>query len=118
MVSTSLIAHASDTLSDSSTRKQEHSEWYEDFRNISLSIGNTSHSITSTLSLLSSSLSSGQPLPPYMVTPKPFEFVTRLEAIDKNLLSIQHITEPEYSAFVVIQLCAESMNRNLATLKK
>jgi hypothetical protein len=65
----------------------------------------TSNQITSTLSLLSSSLINGQPLPPHLELPQPFGFVKKLENIDHNILSVRHIEEPEYSAFAVIQIC-------------
>lgn len=116
LISAALMAHTSDTLVDSGSHDGQ-SQWANDFRGIAQSVGETSHGITLTLSLLSSSLTNGQPLPPFFETPKPFEFVERLQAIDKSILSVRHIAEPEYSAFVVIQLCAESLNINLILLK-
>lgn len=115
-VATSLIAHASETLAARGPDDSEQSQWSQDFRKVILSISQNTHRFTSTLSLLSASLSNAQPLPPFLELPKEFEFIERLEAVHPDILSVHHIAEPEYSAFVVIQICAESMNKNLAQL--
>ena len=70
------------------------------------------------LRLLSSCLSNGQALPPYLEMPQPFAFVRRLESIDKNILSVRHIGEPEYSAFAVLQICGGSVTADLEKLVK
>lgn len=94
------------------------SQWSTDFRKLLGSINSTSHQITSTLALLSSSLGNGQPLPPYLEVPKPFQFIKTLNSIDPDLLSVRHIAEPEYSAFAVIQICAQAVNADIAQLTK
>lgn len=99
-------------------RDREVSQWSNDFRKLIISVNSTSHHITSTLALLSSSLSNGQSLPPYLEMPKPFHLVKQLESIDQDLLSLRHINEPEYSAFAVIQICAQTVNQDVAKLTK
>lgn len=114
---TALISYASTsfTLDDND---QEKSAWSADFRRLTSSVSTTSHEITSLLSLLSSSMSNGQPLPPYLKLPEPFKFVKKLEAMDRDILSIRHIAEPEYSAFAVIQISAQCLIGDLEKLTK
>ncbi|KAK5111110.1 hypothetical protein LTR62_005309 [Meristemomyces frigidus] len=115
----SLISYASSTFSvhrDGAT--EEPSQWSTDFRKIVSQIDSTSHRVTSLLALLSSSISHGQPLPPYLDVPQPFQFVKQLHALDPDLLSVRHIAEPEYSAFAVLQVCAQAISEDVAKLKR
>ena len=66
--------------------------------------------------LMSSSLGSAQPLPPYVELPEPFQFVKMIEKVDRDILSVRHIAEPEYSAFAVMQIANTSLNADLAEL--
>lgn len=75
-----------------------------------------SNKITSLLSLMSSSLANAQPLPPYLDIPEPFQFVKLIESVDKDILSIRHLVEPEYSAFAVLQIVSQRINNDLAKL--
>ncbi|KAK5126657.1 hypothetical protein LTR85_009591 [Meristemomyces frigidus] len=86
----SLMGYASTTFSIHN-REGEVSQWSKDFRKLLMSVNSTSHQVTSLLALLSSSLSNGQPLPPYLETPKPFQFLKKLESIDPDLMSIRHV---------------------------
>ena len=79
---------------------------------------NTSNSITSLLSLLASSLSNGQPLPPYLQMPETFQLVRRLEHVDPDIVSVRHIAEPEYSAFAVMQVTSQCINTDIRKLVK
>jgi hypothetical protein len=76
----------------------------------------TSQSVTTLLSLLSSSITSGNPLPPYVRVPAPYQLSERLDKIDKDLLSIRHIAEPGYASFAVIQLGTKSLLDDLQKL--
>ena len=82
------------------------------------SVNVTANKTTSLLSLLSSSLSNAQPLPPYLDMPEPFQFVKQIESIDKDILSIRHIAQPEYSAFAVMQIVSQCINTDVALLTK
>jgi hypothetical protein len=64
----SLVGFASKSFRDD--QKSGNTQWNTSFRRVIDSIGFTSHDITSLLSLLSASISNGQPLPPYLVPPK------------------------------------------------
>jgi hypothetical protein len=112
------MAYASSTLSLNDKPAGDHTAWSNDFRRLVTDAHTTSNQITSILSLLSSCLSNGQALPPYLEMPQPFAFVRRLESIDKNILSVRHIGEPEYSAFAVLQICGGSVTADLEKLVK
>jgi hypothetical protein len=76
----------------------------------------TSHEITSLLALLSSSISSGQPLPPYLTAPEGFQLSKRLDAVDHDILSLRHIAEPGYAAFAVMAISTRCIHMDLQRL--
>ncbi|KAJ5247150.1 hypothetical protein N7468_002133 [Penicillium chermesinum] len=80
------------------------SEWLRDLRRLVGEAQVTTHEVTTLLCLLSASITNRQPLPPYLKTPRPYSFSKRLEALDKDILSIQHIAEPGFAAFAVLQI--------------
>ncbi|KAK5147335.1 hypothetical protein LTR32_001224, partial [Rachicladosporium monterosium] len=115
---TALMSHASLTFSThNKADATEESQWARDFRQLVSQTSTTSHKVTSLLALLSTSMSYGQPLPPYLEMPQPFQFVKKVDSIDPDLLSIRHIAEPEYSAFAVIQVCSQAVHADLEKLK-
>lgn len=113
-----LMAYASGSFSLDSTPLEERSKWSNDFRRLASSTSSTSNQIVSVLSLLSSSLTNAQPLPPYLQLPEPYGFVKKLERIDSDILSVRHIAEPEYSAFAVVQICGSSIVRDVENVVK
>jgi hypothetical protein len=111
------MAYASQTLSlHSSSTSASPTQWSSDFRRLVTDAHGTSNQITSVLSLLSSCLSNGQALPPYLELPQPYAFAQRIESIDKSILSVRHIDEPEYSAFAVLQVCGGCVMGDLERL--
>lgn len=113
-----LMSYASATFSvhqQQSHRDTGHglSEWSRDFRELASTTSHTSHAITSILALLSSCLSHGQALPPYLELPKPFQIVKEIDTIDPDLLSVRHIAHPEYSAFAVLQVCSVTVSQEI-----
>ncbi|KAJ6121608.1 hypothetical protein N7512_004073 [Penicillium capsulatum] len=74
--------------------------------------------VTSLLCLLSASITNRQPLPPYLKTPRPYSFSRRLEALDKNILSIKHIAEPGFAAFAVLQISTRCIVGDVERLMK
>ena len=76
----------------------------QDFRELLKTATHTSNEITSLLSLLSLSITTGQPLPPYMKTPTPFSLGRKLESMDRDILSLRHLAEPGYAAFAMMQV--------------
>jgi hypothetical protein len=100
----------------------DESEWLRDFRRFAGDLNITSHEITSTLCLVSASVSTSQPLPPYLKLPRPFDLGSRMEAIDPEVLSVSHILQPCYAAFAVLEiastLIAEEMNHVVRLVKE
>ena len=70
------------------------------------------------LCLLSSSVSSGQPLPPYLKAPQPYGLSKKLETLDRDILSVRHIAEPGYAAFAVMQVCSRAICNDIELLLK
>lgn len=115
--SQTLSLHSPSNLTAAEHQHTEQSQWSNDFRRLVTDDPHgTSHQITSVLSLLSSCLSNGQALPPYLELPQPYAFAQRIESIDKNILSVRHIDEPEYSAFAVLQICGGCVTADLEKL--
>ncbi|KAF7718156.1 Uncharacterized protein PECH_005608 [Penicillium ucsense] len=102
----SLLGYASDTLMRLSDDDEDESGsvWMHDFRKLVGTANVTTHEVTSLLCLLSASITNRQPLPPYLKAPRPYSFSKRLEALDKDILSINHIAEPGFAAFAVLQI--------------
>ncbi|GES64700.1 MFS transporter [Aspergillus terreus] len=100
----SLLGYASDTLLQLGDDDESNSAWLHDFKRLVASARVTSHEITSVLCLLSASITNRQPLPPYLKTPRPYSFSKRLEALDKDILSLRHIAEPGFATFAVLQI--------------
>lgn len=82
------------------------SEWLRDFRQFTAELQLTSHEMTSILCLVSASVTDGQPLPPYLQVPKPYGIAAKMESVDPGILSIQHINEPCYAAFAVLEVAS------------
>ncbi|KAL9044447.1 MAG: hypothetical protein Q9214_002412, partial [Letrouitia sp. 1 TL-2023] len=83
--------------------------WQQDFFRLMHTLSPTSEESTSLLSLLASSVTNGQPLPPYLKVPQPYRLTERLEALDRDILSVNHIAEPGYAAFAVMQIASSCM---------
>jgi hypothetical protein len=103
----SLISFASEAYSE--VESGGNTKWSDDFRRLVGTIHPTSHEITMVLTLCSAAIRSGEPLPPYVPKPRPFELTSRLEELDKDILSVRHINEPGYAAFAVMQLSARGI---------
>jgi hypothetical protein len=90
--------------------------WLDDLSKLVDTIGPTSHSITSILSLLSASVSQGTALPPYLALPESYNLSKRLEKLDKGILDARHVEEPGYSAYAVMQVASSLITDDLARL--
>lgn len=85
------------------------SQWSNDFRGLIASVNISSHRITTLLSVLSSSMRNAAPLPPHLELPEPFCFAKKLQLLDKDILSVRHMAEPEYSGFAVMQVVSKNI---------
>lgn len=126
----SLISYASATYSEmyrdqTSTagrvmsveeRDASQSQWLLDFRRLIHDAGGTSKEITTLLTLLSASVASGQPLPPYLKPPEPYALSAKLETLDSNILSVRHMAEPGFAAFAVMQIGTKFIGDDLKAL--
>ncbi|KAF1921458.1 hypothetical protein BDU57DRAFT_544942 [Ampelomyces quisqualis] len=91
-------------------------KWFTDFRHLTSRTSLTSHETTSLLSLLSSAITSGQPLPPYLQAPQAYQLSKQLEAVDHDILSLRHIAEPGYAAFAVMAISTRCIHMDLERL--
>jgi hypothetical protein len=98
--------------------KQASPQWFADFRRVIKDANVTSHEITTMLSLLSSSIQNGQPLPPYLKVPNPYQLSRKLEAVDSDILSLRHIAEPGYAAFAVMAISTRCISMDIERLLK
>jgi hypothetical protein len=90
--------------------------WLRDFRSLISSLELTSHSVTSLLAIISGSITSGRPLPPYLKAPEHYHIGEMLSSMDAEILSMKNVTEPGYSAFAVMQVCTTMLSEDLADL--
>ena len=111
-----LLSYASVILSDKHDDDPDQAIWLKNFARLVQSAKVTSHGVTSTLSLLSASVVNGSPLPPYLKAPEPYQLSAKLEAMDADILSINHITEPGYAAFAVMQIATSLILNDLEKL--
>lgn len=97
--------------------ESEHNRaWVRDLGCLLSSINVTSQQTTSVLSLLASSIANGVPLPPYIKPPSAYELSEKLEAMDPDILSINHMLEPGFSAFAVTQLTSTMISSDMIKL--
>ncbi|KAF1847175.1 uncharacterized protein K460DRAFT_278651 [Cucurbitaria berberidis CBS 394.84] len=91
-------------------------QWIHDFRRVLNDAKVTSHETTSLLALLSSSITNGQPLPPYLHAPPGYQLGQKLEAIDHDILSLRHIAEPGYASFAVMAISTTCIHMDIEKL--
>lgn len=113
-----LLSYASKNLCENPTEARSQQSWLRDFSRLVTSVNVTSHEITSTLALLSASVSTGSPLPPYLQPPQAYKLSERLEALDADILSINHISEPGYAGFAVLQTASSLISDDMRKLIK
>jgi len=114
----SLMAYSSRIWNDDDTDPENsaRTQWAEALNKLLESVGPTSHNITSILSLLSASVTQGTALPPYLQLPQPYQLSRRLEELDKGILGTQHVEEPGYAAYAVMQVASSLLVDDLKRL--
>ncbi|RMZ71113.1 mfs transporter [Pyrenophora seminiperda CCB06] len=93
-------------------------QWFADFRRVISDAKVTSHEITSLLAMLSSSITNGCPLPPYLHAPPNAQLTEKLAMIDPEILSLRHISEPGYAAFAVMSISTRCITMDIERLLK
>ncbi|KAF6238277.1 hypothetical protein HO173_003557 [Letharia columbiana] len=111
-----LISYSSHHFSQDPAASPDKASWLQDFTRLVGTLNATSQDVTSLLALLSSSVTNGNPLPPYLKAPPTYKLSQRLEELDADILSISHIAEPGYSAFAVMQIASSLVSDNLGKL--
>lgn len=109
-------SHSSPSSPQTSSPLHASPQWFTDFRHLTTRVTLTSHETTSLLSLLSSAITSGQPLPPYLRAPQAYQLSKQLEAVDHDILSLRHIAEPGYAAFAVMAISTNCIHMDLERL--
>ena len=111
------MSYASNHLShDPATASPDKLSWLQDFARLVGKLRTTTQDITSLLALLSSAVTNGNPLPPYLKAPPSYNISQRLEDLDPDILSVSHIAEPGYSAFAVMQIASSLITDDLGKL--
>ncbi|KAJ5771141.1 uncharacterized protein N7511_003192 [Penicillium nucicola] len=124
LTSMSLMAHTTQSLEtlivdsdDSNPGQDDDDRWMDRLAEIALKSDDfNSHRIASLLCHLSAAISNGQPLPPYLSTPDSFPLARRMQRIDGELLSIRHIEDPAFSAFVSLEVLRSVVSFSLKDL--
>ena len=68
--------------------------------------------------MLSSSITNGQPLPPYLHAPPGHQLNKQMEMQDPEILSLRHIAEPGYAAFAVMSISTRCIHMDIERLLK
>lgn len=111
-----LIAYSSSHFSHDPASSPDKASWLQDFARLVGRLRHTTQEVTSLLALLSSSVTNGNPLPPYLRAPPPYKLSQKLEEWDPDILSVSHIAEPGYSAFAVMQIATSLVSDDLGKL--
>ncbi|GAT25208.1 MFS transporter [Aspergillus luchuensis] len=102
---------------DNNNNNNDNNKWISRLASIALqSSGFKSHKITSLLCHLSASVQNSQPLPPYLETGDTFPLARELQRIDEELLSIRHVEDPAFSAFVCLEVLRSVVSCSLDDL--
>ncbi|KAJ5931057.1 hypothetical protein N7466_006550 [Penicillium verhagenii] len=122
LTSMSLMAHTTQSLEvlgiePESPESDDGDKWKARLAEIALqSTDFNSHRITSLLCHLSASIANAQPLPPYLSTPESFPLARQMHQIDDELLSIRHVRDPAFSAFVSLEVLRSVVSFSLQDL--
>jgi hypothetical protein len=90
--------------------------WFQDFKHLIISLQLTSQEITSLLSIVAASISTGRPMPPYLKAPQSIHLGQLLDSMDTDILSTRHVLEPGYAAFAVMQVSSTMLGDDLEGL--
>jgi Fusaric acid resistance protein-like len=113
---TTMIAYVTESFRNlpANAQTQTSSDWWlKDFKQLIISLELTSQEVTSLLSVVSSAIATGRPLPPYLKAPEPYHLGQLLDDLDTDILSTRHVCEPGYAAFAVMQVATTMLGDDL-----
>ncbi|RHZ43433.1 uncharacterized protein CDV56_101197 [Aspergillus thermomutatus] len=121
LTSMALMAHTTQNLDiltlEKGNGKNSEDKWVRQLAAIALKSADfRSHSTTSLLCHLSASVMNVQPLPPYLSVGQSFPLARQLQKIDQELLSIRHVEDPAFSAFVALEVLRSVVSFSLKEL--
>ncbi|KAI9375034.1 MFS transporter [Aspergillus egyptiacus] len=92
-------------------------KWASRLASIALqSEGFKSHAVTSLLCHLGSSITNAQPLPPYLSAGTFFPLARQLQQIDEEMLSLRHVEDPAFPAFLSLEVLRSVVSSSLSEL--
>jgi Fusaric acid resistance protein-like/Putative ER transporter, 6TM, N-terminal/Aromatic acid exporter family member 2 len=119
---TTSFSSSTDSITFSDESSQATTRWLKSLSTLFSSADFASHSIATLFALLASSVTNGQPLPPYLEPPQPYHLARQMHHMDPQLLSLCRADEPGFSAFAVIEvsctMIAEGLGRLLRLVKE
>ncbi|EAU37096.1 conserved hypothetical protein [Aspergillus terreus NIH2624] len=121
LTSMALMAQTTQNLNafafDHCDSKDPENRWVSRLAEIALKSADfKSHATTSLLCHLSASILNAQPLPPYLSTGDSFPLARQLQRIDGELLSLRHVEDPAFSAFVSLEVLRSVLSFSLKDL--
>lgn len=121
LTSMALMAQTTQNLTafafDHRDSKDPENRWVSRLAEIALKSADfKSHATTSLLCHLSASILNAQPLPPYLSTGDSFPLARQLQRIDGELLSLRHVEDPAFSAFVSLEVLRSVLSFSLKDL--
>ena len=106
-------AHLENGNGKTATRPER---WLNEFRDLLGTVDSTSEEITDALVMLSNHMQTGSPFPPHTKAPEPFQMATRISDVNADLLTVTHLTEPGYAAFVTMAMAGRGINTALGRM--
>ncbi|ATZ55496.1 hypothetical protein BCIN_12g00890 [Botrytis cinerea B05.10] len=94
----------------------ENAMWLSDLSKLIEPINPIEEGITSILCQLSTAVSTGRALPPHMRTKTPYRLSERLRTLDPEILHLDHMLEPGYSAHAVMEIISSMVTYKIDRL--
>lgn len=104
---TAMISHVTEAMRLVPTTEGPQSAeafWMSDFGGLIASLQMTSREVTSLLCIIAAAISTGKPLPPYLRAPRPIHLRRLLASVNSDMLDTDHIHNPGYADFAVMQV--------------
>lgn len=89
------------------------SKWLTDFQLLLESVDVVSDQVTAAILMLSNHMANGNPFPPHLPTPDSSSLMEKVDELNSELMTVSHIMEPAYTAFVTIVMAGKAIRRAL-----